>query len=199
MEGVHPSRFKYLGLDVVHSQIEKLKQANAHKTNYRFEFADISSTKLHSRLELPYDAIFVRDVFQHLTFYAIFKSLYNMGKFNVKYAILQTYPKTTLNSDIEYCGQLYHEVNLETYPFNIKFDKTYLELEYKGPRNIRLQTVHEVGLDGFPTSNLMPVETTDDPFKQKHLGVVNIKYLRSRAAEFLRLALKYKKEYTILQ
>ena len=128
-------RFKYHGLDIVESVLNKsrVKYADTYK-NWRFSVGDMTRGNLPSN----YDLILSRDALQHLPLISIYEALRSFAYApNARYLLVGSYMNSNRNQNIT-VGQ-YFENNLSLLPFNL----THME-EYKEVDNIKFLVLYDI-------------------------------------------------------
>eukprot|EP00124_Ichthyophonus_hoferi_P005960 Ihof_evm1s1074 gene=Ihof_evmTU1s1074 len=107
--------FHYHGCDVTKSVVDRNIKENIHKSRWSFSHCDIT-TGLPSG---DFDIIFTRAALQHLPHKSVFKYLDMVKKSGIKYILIEGYPFTKTNVDVQ--GDVgYDELNLRIEPFNLK-------------------------------------------------------------------------------
>lgn len=101
----------YIGVDIVHDLIEKNKD-KYETNNISFFQKNLAEDNLPD-----VDLIFCRDLFIHLKYEDIFKTLKNFKKNSAKYLLVSTYAIPE-NKDRKEAGAQYRPINLLLPPFN---------------------------------------------------------------------------------
>jgi hypothetical protein len=113
MSQVDLSDISYTGADIVPQLIQKL--------NIRFESLLRTFTELNIVEEVPepYDAIFSRDLFVHLSNNDIHSSILNMKLSKSSYLLATTFPSLKKNRNLPLItrGVAWRPINLEIHPF----------------------------------------------------------------------------------
>jgi hypothetical protein len=104
---------KYIGADIVEELIFKNKELYENN-KHSFVIADILDYDLPT-----VDLIICRDLFLHLSFSGILKSLKNIKKSRSKYLLVSTFTRDFKNLDIRKLSLNGRRINLEKFPFLI--------------------------------------------------------------------------------
>jgi len=101
---------KYIGIDIVENLIQTNKR-NYENGKYTFLCKDVTKDPLPK-----VDVILCRDCLAHLSLEDITETIKNFKKSGSKYLLTSTFPKVTINYEIESGG--FRGVNLRAYPFH---------------------------------------------------------------------------------